>query len=141
MTLFTSDIESADRNCLKHAAVSIGCALFLAFFGAVYEHFSHGVYNYFMIYAFAPALISGLLLLFALLRGRIPRVRTLFLMHAAAAAWTAGCIVTGIIRISGRDHALLPVFAVLGAVTAVLALLSYFREQKQTAEIVPPADS
>ena len=139
--MFTSDIESADRHCLKHAAVCIGCALFLAFFGAVYEHFSYGVYNNFMIYAFAPALISGLLLLFALLRGRIPRARTLFLLHAASAACTAGCLVTGIIRISGRDNALLPVFAVFGAVSAVLALLSFIGEQKQIAAKVPPADS
>lgn len=131
--MYTSDIETGDRRCLRHAAVCVGCALFLVLFGAVYEHFSYGVYSNFMIYAFLPPLIAGALLLLAQLFGKPPQERTLFLLYTASAACTAGCLVTGIVRISGRTHALLPVFAVLGGVTAVLALLSYLREQKQTA--------
>ncbi|MBP0968366.1 MAG: hypothetical protein J5722_12085 [Oscillospiraceae bacterium] len=133
--MFTSDIETGGRRCLKHAAVCVGCALFLAFSGAVYEHFSYGVYSNFMIYAFAPPLIAGALLLLALLCGKPPQERTLFLLHTASAACTAGCLVTGIVRISGRTHALLPVFAVLGGVTAVLALVSYRKEQPLPPEI------
>ena len=122
--MFTSDI----KPFLKHALVSIGCALFLALSGAVYEHFSYGVYSNFMIYAFAAPLISGALQLLALFFGKLPQARTLFLLHTSAAAFTAGCLVTGIIRISGRDHALLPVFFVLGGVLAVSALISYIKE-------------
>lgn len=132
--MFTSDINAADRKSLKHIAVCIGCALFLVLFGAVYEHFSYGVYSNFMIYAFVPPLISGALLLLALLCGKPPQAdRTLFLLHTASAACTVGCIVAGIIRISGRTHALLPVFAVLGGVLAILALVSYRKEKEEPA--------
>ncbi|MBR3446530.1 MAG: hypothetical protein IKH27_01825 [Oscillospiraceae bacterium] len=131
--MFTSDINAADKKSLKHIAVCIGCALFLALFGAVYEHFSYGVYSNFMIYAFTPPLIAGMLLLLALLCGKPPQERTLFLLHCASAACTAGCLVTGIVRVSGRTHALLPVFAVLGGVLLILALVSYWKE-----EAIPP---
>jgi hypothetical protein len=37
----------------KFLLQQLAATLFFAFFGAVYEAFGHGVYSYFMIYAFA----------------------------------------------------------------------------------------
>ena len=128
--MFISDTELSDRQYLKHVAVSIGCAVFCAVFGAIYEHFSFGVWNGFMIYAFAAPLLSGALQLLALLLARRPRAGTLFLLHAASAAITVGCIVTGIVRISGRTNGLLAVYAVLGGILSVLTLLSYRKDRK-----------
>lgn len=56
--------ESARTRTEALAINAIGCAAaagFLAFFGAVYEHFSHEVYSYYMIYAFAIPLFLGAL--------------------------------------------------------------------------------
>ncbi|MBP0987640.1 MAG: hypothetical protein J6S92_05110, partial [Oscillospiraceae bacterium] len=63
----TSDIDTGRQQILHHAAAEFIAALCLAGFGAVYEHFSYGVYSNFMIYAFVPPRIAGALLLFALL--------------------------------------------------------------------------
>ena len=51
---------------VKMAFVHALAAVFLAFFGAVYETFSHEVYSYYMIYAFAIPLVLGTLPLLAL---------------------------------------------------------------------------
>ena len=131
--MFISDTELTEKQHMKHAAVSICCALFLAFAGAVYEHFRYGVYSNFMIYAFAAPLISAAFQLIALLAGKPPQGRTLFLLHAAAAAAAAGCVTAGIIRISGRTNGLLAVYPVLAAVLIVLTLLSYRRDCGQAA--------
>ena len=131
--MFTSDTELTAEQRLRHAAVSIGCALLLAFAGAVYEHFSFGIYSNFMIYAFAAPLISGALQLFAVLRGKTPQAGTLFLLHAASAAAAAGCITAGIIRISGRTNGLLIVYPVLTAVLLILTAVSYRKDCAQSA--------
>ena len=81
-----------------------------------------------MIYAFAAPLLSGALQILALLLDRRPRAKTLFLLHAASAAIAVGCIVTGIVRISGRTNGLLVCYAVLGGLLAVLTLLSYRKD-------------
>ena len=131
--MFISDTELTEKQRLKHAAVSICCALFLAFAGAVYEHFSYGVYSNYMIYAFAAPLISGAFQMIALLAGKPPQGRTLFLLHAASAAAAAGCITAGIIKISGRTNTLLIAYPVIGITLAVLMLNSYIKDCKQTA--------
>ena len=59
MTLSTLAIDPARRDVLRHAVLSLSFAVFCAFFGAVYEHFSFGVYSNFMIYAFAFPLAAG----------------------------------------------------------------------------------
>ena len=125
MTLSTSDIDTGRRHILHHAAADFIAALCLAGFGAIYEHFSFGVYSNFMIYAFIYPLISGLLLLFTVVRMHLPQARTLFLLHAGTAAFTVGSIAAGILHISGRDHKLLIVYPLLGGVLLLLTLLSY----------------
>ena len=115
---------------LKHAAASLGTALFLAAFGAVYEHFSFGVYSNYMIYSFAFPLIAGLLLVLAAAGKHPPSPRTLLLLHSSSAAFAVGSITAGILRISGREHSLLIVYPVLGLLLCISALASYRSESK-----------
>ena len=57
--MYTSD---SDRELALRIAVNyVAVALFCALFGAVYEIFSHEVYSYPMIYAFAIPLAGGAL--------------------------------------------------------------------------------
>ena len=51
----------------KHLLFNLSGTLFLVLFGAVYESFSHGVYSYFMLYAFAIPLVFGVTLYAVLL--------------------------------------------------------------------------
>ena len=130
MTLYTSDTDTGGRQLLRHAAADLGGALFLALFGAVYEHFSFGVYSVFMVYAFVFPLLAGLLLLLAAMGRRRPSQRTLFLLHACTAALAVGSIAAGIIRISGRENLLLLVYPLLGAALGIAAGISFRRDRK-----------
>lgn len=60
--MFTSDKKTAKQHLKKihrEGLLHLMAALFLALFGAVYEHFSHGVFSYYMIYAFLIPLAPG----------------------------------------------------------------------------------
>ena len=131
--MFTSVTDPARASLLRHAAGSFCGALFLAVFGAIYEHFSFGVYSNYMLYAFLPPLIAGLLLLFSVSGTHLPQQRTLFLLHACVAACSVGCITAGILRISGRTSDLLLCYPAAGALLAMFALLSYLKDRKSAS--------
>ena len=61
MTLSISDINQPGRSVLKTGYVYLLVSLVCAVFGAVYEHFSHGVYSGYMAYAFLFPLAGGAL--------------------------------------------------------------------------------
>ena len=44
---------------IRYSFIYLAAAVFCALFGAVYEIFSHGVFSFFMIYAFAFPLVLG----------------------------------------------------------------------------------
>ena len=123
----TSGTDLPQQQILHHAAVSLCFAAFCAFFGAVYEHFSFGVYSYYMIYAFAAPLLNGILLVLAASGQRKLTYRTVLLMHGASLTFTVGSITAGIIRIYGTDHPLLRVYPAAAGILAVLALWDFAR--------------
>ena len=92
-------------------------ALFCALFGAVYELFSHGVYSYPMLYAFAFPLVLGVLplLLIGLLHAPYPSAAARNLYHAGVAALTVGSIVTGVLEIYGTTNPLTLIYWLTGA--------------------------
>ncbi len=60
--MFTSDRKKAVEYAYKlfnYACICLTAAIFCALFGAVYEVFSHGVFSFYMIYAFAIPLCLG----------------------------------------------------------------------------------
>lgn len=60
--MFTSDKKTVELHLKKihrEGLLHLSAALFLALYGAVYEHFSHGVFSYYMIYAFMIPLAPG----------------------------------------------------------------------------------
>ena len=99
---------------IRRALWQLGWTAFLAFFGAVYEHFGHGVYSPFMIYAFALPLSLGALPWCAL--ALKPRravcegaarlwdsgVLTLAVGACSAACWTSSAPPTGSSRFIRR---------------------------------------
>ena len=105
-------------------------SLFCALFGAVYERFSHGVYAYGMLYAFAFPLTLGVLplLLFELLRAPYPKAAARNLWHAGIAALTVGSLVTGALEIYGTTNPLTLVYWVLGPILLLLGAALYARQ-------------
>ena len=111
MTLCT-----ADNHTLRISRNYLLTALFLAFFGAVYEHFSHQVYSYFMIYAFAIPLVLGALpyLLSALHNKPVPSAHTTQLYAGGVMMLTMASILRGVLDIYGTTNAKLIILPIAG---------------------------
>ena len=134
MTLCTS----ATKKYGKTALIYLVCSIFLAVFGAVYEHFSFGVYSYFMLYAFAFPLVGGVLpaLLFTL----YPPKKTLWPIaawpyRASIATMSMGSVISGVLEIYGTENLLTKWYWyiggglwVLGAVLYAISLIKKYNE-------------
>ncbi|MEE5993607.1 MAG: hypothetical protein V3G42_10245 [Oscillospiraceae bacterium] len=113
----TSD-KKAIKNCIGHICATI----FLAFFGAVYEKFSHEVYSYYMIYAFAiPLLFGALPFGIAALKNITPDRITVNLWNSAIATFSVGSIFKGVLEIYGTTNRLIIVYPIVGIILTVAA--------------------
>ena len=118
--MYTSDI-SLKRNLLGNIAGTV----FLAFFGAVYELFSHEVYSYFMIYAFAVPLMLGVMPYALLLISRkVPGRAALNLWNSGIAALSVGCVFRGVLEIYGTTNSLSVIYPVSGLLLLTAGLIT-----------------
>lgn len=136
MTLSTSD-----NRYLKTSFIYLIVSIVLMIAGAVYEHFSFGVYSYFMIYTFAIPLAGGALPFLAKymkdMRGAdassgaaakaFSTGRHESIYHLALATLTAGSIVHGILAICGRPNSLTVIYLIAGLLLLAVTALSAVR--------------
>lgn len=125
MTLSTLDIE---RKHGRTALIYLLAAIFCGVFGSVYELFSHGVYSYYMIYAFAFPLVGGVLpfLVLDLFHPkRTPSALAQGLYHAGIATLTVGSIIQGVLVIYGTTNSKTVFYWIAGAVLAAAGILVY----------------
>lgn len=123
--MFTSDTEKKRIRSFRSALSWLFVTLFVALFGAVYEAFSHGVYSYYMLYAFAFPLVLGVLpaLLLGLRRKSLPRpIQSIG--NAAIATLTVGSLVSGALEIYGTTNPLTAVYWLLGGALLLTALFT-----------------
>ena len=115
--MYTSDNNNT-RRALKTAFVYLLISLFCALFGAVYEVFSHEVYSYYMLYAFAFPLAGGTLpfLAISLLRKRYPEIVARNLYHSGIATLTVGSIIQGVLEIYGTTNHLTGLYWLVGVI-------------------------
>ena len=115
---------SANKTLVRHAAGLLATALFVALFGAIYEHFSHEVYSYSMIYAFAIPLVLGVLpyLIMALKDKGQPGRTFLNLWNAGIITLTVGSLFKGVLDIYGTTNRLLTVYPIAGGVLLLAGL-------------------
>lgn len=118
-------LETRETQCLKAARNYLYASAFCAFFGAVYERFSHGVYSYFMLYAFALPLMLGALpaVLSGLRDGPTPSPVSVRLWGAGVATLTVGALFRGILDIYGSSSGLTLVYWVAGGGFLLCALV------------------
>lgn len=127
----STSVKASAKTALVYLLVTIGVALF----GAVYEWFSHGIYSYYMLYAFGfPLLLGALPFTLLALWERYPNfplARKLY--HAGVATATVGSIFEGILAIYGTSSVYLWVYviaaAVLFAAAPIAALISRFQSK------------
>ena len=111
----------------KLILVDLIAALVCALFGAVYERFSHGVYSYRMIYAFAFPLLLGVLPLYLIeaLRPPLPGSLRWGLYHAGIATLTVGSLISGALEIYGTSSPLTFVYWIVGEALTLLGGLLF----------------
>ena len=124
MILYTSDENRSSLS--KTALIYTGFTCFTALFGAVYELFSHEVYSYFMIYAFAIPLVLGVLPCLILLYSETKKRPC----EAACKAWnsgvatlTVGSLYKGVLDIYGTTNRLIYVYPAVGAVLIISGIV------------------
>ena len=144
--MFTSD--NGNVKDIRTALIYLIISIILAAAGAVYEHFSFGVYSYFMIYAFAIPLAGGTLpfMLRYLRRAKLYESRdgkhirpakhhlSAELYHAAIASLTVGSIVQGILAICGRPNSLTVVYLIAAAVLLAASAVAKFTVRAEISE-------
>ena len=122
----TSDNDIA-RRALKTAFVYLLISLFCALFGAVYEVFSHGVYSYYMLYAFAFPLAGGTFpfLAISLFRKRYPEIVVRNICHSGIATLTVGSIIQGVLEIYGTTNRLTGLYWIVGIILLLAGMIFY----------------
>ena len=118
-------MSTSVKTMLKQILMQLISAVWFAFFGAVYEHFSHEVYSYYMIYAFVIPLVMGTLpyIIMALKQYEPNRV-FLHLWNSAIITFTIGSIFKGVLDIYGTTNSLLAVYPIVSLILMIPALLT-----------------
>ena len=107
---------SAEKTWGALSAAFLAVTIFTALFGAVYELFGHGVYSYFMLYAFAFPLILGVVpYVFCLIR-KVTRFHRLAIRswNAGIITLTVGSLFQGVLEIYGTTNSLAVIYQIAG---------------------------
>jgi len=115
--LYISDKSSKISKAASPLGAYLAASVFCALFGAVYELFSHGVFSYWMIYAFFFPLLLGAIPSFLLQRrgAAFPGRAAADCIHGGIAWLTVGSIVQGVLEIYGTTNPLVKAFWLTGA--------------------------
>ena len=125
--MFISDNSIVRANMLKKARAYFIVSMLVALFGAIYEHFSFGVYSFFMVFAFAIPLILGAVpAMYLGMRERavMPPPMASKLWRAGIAALTVGSIFQGVIEIYGTDSEMTGIYALIGSLMLISGAIS-----------------
>ena len=134
-TSVTNSTTRFSRTFISYLAM----AAFLFIFSRIYESLSYGEVSVFMHYMFCATLVGGILLLGLLqVKPNLSRM-TYNLWNSGIATITAGCLLRGIINLSGRSPTLDQPYWYVGAGFLTLSLITLFisdirrTRQKSTA--------
>ena len=106
MTLSISDIKKSGKEVETIIYIYLLVTILCAAFGAVYELFSHGVFSYYMLYAFGVPLLGGVLPFYCLYYFR----RRIF---------------NGILEIYGTTNRLTNIYFIIGGMFLILGVFLY----------------
>ncbi|HFU4497206.1 TPA: hypothetical protein ACGPAS_001191 [Streptococcus suis] len=134
-TSVTNSTTKFSRTFISYLAMTA----FLFIFSRIYESLSYGEVSVFMHYMFYATLVGGILLLGLLqVKPNLSRI-TYNLWKSGIATITAGCLLRGIINLSGRSTTLDQPYWYVGAGFLALSLITLFisdtrrTRQKSTA--------
>ncbi|NQM12709.1 hypothetical protein HO422_00870 [Streptococcus suis] len=121
-TSVTNSTTRFSRTFISYLAMTA----FLFIFSRIYESLSYGEVSVFMHYMFCATLVGGILLLGLLqVKPSLSRI-TYNLWNSGIATITAGCLLRGIINLSGRSTTLDQPYWYVGAGFLALSLITLF---------------
>ncbi|MGI6205330.1 MAG: hypothetical protein ACOYJI_01685 [Anaerovoracaceae bacterium] len=125
------DIRNIKGSAAKTAMRYLVATLLVLVFGLIYEHFSHGVYSGYMVFAFAFPLIGGFLPFLGMALAEMPTVKGTFhtLYDFGIASLTTGSIVQGILEIYGTTNHLTSYYWIVGAVMMIVGIIGSFAQR------------
>ena len=136
--MYTSDTKDSGKE-LKTGMIYLAASLIIAAAAAVYGLFSHGVYSYWMTYAFmVPLLLGAMPHLISALKGetRISGIIGKYLSGdtqiAVISALTAGSLLKGALDIYGTTNRLLFAYPVIAVLTVIGAVILSKRGESKT---------
>lgn len=131
MILSASGIERFGKEIEKLVFTYLIITLVCAGFGAVYEFFSHGVYSYYMLYAFMIPFLGGTVYFYCILyfRSKIPRCIARRFQHFGILTVTVGCMVCGILEIYGTTNHLVNIYFIVGGMFFVIGNFMYLLQK------------
>ena len=131
MILSASGIERSGKEIEKLVFTYLIVTLVCAIFGAVYEFFSHGVYSYYMLYAFMIPFLGGTVYFYGILyfRSKIPGCIARRFQHFGILTLTVGCMVCGILEIYGTTNRLVIFYFIVGGMFLVIGNFMYLLQK------------
>lgn len=131
MILSASGIERFGKEIEKLVFTYLIITLVCAGFGAVYEFFSHGVYSYYMLYAFMIPFLGGTVYFYCILyfRSKIPGCIARRFQHFGILTVTVGCMVCGILEIYGTTNHLVNIYFIVGGMFFVIGNFMYLLQK------------
>ena len=131
MILSASGIERSGKEIEKLVFTYLIVTLVCAIFGAVYEFFSHGVYSYYMLYAFMIPFLGGTVYFYGILyfRSKIPGCIARRFQHFGILTLTVGCMVCGILEIYGTTNRLVIFYFIVGGMFLAIGNFMYLLQK------------
>lgn len=131
MILSASGIERSGKKIEKLVFTYLIVTLVCAGFGAVYEFFSHGVYSYYMLYAFMLPFLGGTVYFYCILyfRSKIPGCIACRFQHFGILTLTVGCMVCGMLEIYGTTNHLVNIYFIVGGMFLVIGNFMYLLQK------------
>ena len=124
---------SAKKSWENLSLIYLGITLFTALFGAVYEVFSHEVYSYYMIYAFAFPLILGVLPCLNCLILDVQRVNrtAIHFWNSGVITLTVGSLFFGILEIYGTTNKLAFIYPIAGVLFLLAGMILWLISRRK----------
>lgn len=135
--MFISDIKKSQKKIEKLVLNYLIATMVCAGFGAVYEVFSHGVYSYYMLYAFMIPFLGGVVYFYCILyfRSKTPGYIARRLHHFGISTLTIGCILCGVLEIYGTSNRLVLFYFIVGGIFLVIGNFAYLRKKEPESRI------
>lgn len=131
MILSVSGTERSGKEIEKLVFTYLIVTLVCAIFGTVYEFFSHGVYSYYMLYAFMIPFLGGIVYFYGILyfRSKIPGCIARRFQHFGILTLTVGCVVYGILEIYGTTNHLVKIYFIVGEMFLAIGNFMYLLQK------------